>query len=129
MTILTERIELPAEPSSAGAARRFVSGLLSDPTETVETVVLLVSELASNAVLHARTPFELRVRVDDTTIRVEVIDANPMLPALKAYAPESVTGRGLHMVADEADRWGCETVAEGKVVWFEVARSPVRSRP
>jgi anti-sigma regulatory factor (Ser/Thr protein kinase) len=125
MVFTSERIELPPDPASAGAARRFVVRLLSEPAAISEVVVLLVSELASNAVLHARTPFELRVTIDDEKIRVEVIDANPVLPVLKEYATESVTGRGLHIVADEADRWGCERRGAGKVVWFEMTRSSI----
>lgn len=88
-----------------------------------ELAVLLVSELASNAVLHARTEFELSVRLTHDRCRVEVADSNPVLPTLKHYVAESVTGRGLHMVAASADRWGFESTGNGKVVWFELQRA------
>jgi anti-sigma regulatory factor (Ser/Thr protein kinase) len=84
-----------------------------------------VSELASNAVLHARTEFELVVSVTDRRIRVDVRDRNATMPMLKSYERESVTGRGLHMVAASADQWGFEATSAGKIVWFELRRSAV----
>ena len=130
MAELVDRLQLPPEPSSAGVARRFVASSLDDSGDEVgELAVLLVSELASNAVLHARTVFELVVHKDDVRLRVEVHDENPSLPALKDYLPESVTGRGLHMVASSADNWGFEARDRGKVVWFELVHRPAVTRP
>lgn len=121
MTETVDHLRLPPEPSSARAARRFVAtSLRGSGDEVEELAVLLVSELASNAVLHARTDFDLAVRVRGDSVRIEVIDANPAMPALKNYVAESVTGRGLHMVAASADRWGFESTRSGKVVWFEL---------
>jgi anti-sigma regulatory factor (Ser/Thr protein kinase) len=118
---LINRLQLPPEPSSAGMARRFVASSLVAGAEVADLAVLLVSELASNAVLHARTPFELVVDDDGQRLRVEVHDDNPNLPTLKDYVAESVTGRGLHMVAASADNWGFEARESGKCVWFELA--------
>jgi anti-sigma regulatory factor (Ser/Thr protein kinase) len=122
MTEIVERLRLPPEPSSAGAARRFVVASLGVGDEVADLAVLLVSELASNAVLHAQTPFEVAVHVDEQRLRVEVSDGNPTMPSLKAYFRESITGRGLHMVAASADRWGFDAQPDGKVVWFELRR-------
>jgi anti-sigma regulatory factor (Ser/Thr protein kinase) len=122
MTEIVERLRLPPEPSSAGAARRFVGAALDAGGEVAELAVLLVSELASNAVLHARTPFEVVVYVDEGHLRVEVSDLDSRLPSLRTYARESITGRGLHMVAASADRWGFDAQPGGKVVWFEFNR-------
>ena len=122
MTEIVERIRLPPEPSSAGAARRFVAAALDAGDEVAELAMLLVSELASNAVLHAHTLFEVAVYVDDGRLRVEVSDGNPNMPSLKTYARESIAGRELHMVAASADRWGFDTQRDGKVVWFELRR-------
>ena len=118
---LVNRLQLPPEPTSAGVARRFVASTLEAGDEVAELAVLLVSELASNAVLHARTPFELVVDDDGRRLRVEVHDDSPSLPTLKDYVAESVTGRGLHMVAASADNWGFEASERGKCVWFELA--------
>jgi anti-sigma regulatory factor (Ser/Thr protein kinase) len=122
MTEIVDRLRLPPEPSSAGAARRFVAAALDAGGEVAELAVLLVSELASNAVLHARTPFEVVVHVDEGHLRVEVSDLDSRLPSLRTYARESITGRGLHMVAASADRWGFDAQPGGKVVWFECNR-------
>jgi anti-sigma regulatory factor (Ser/Thr protein kinase) len=107
-------------------ARRFVASSLAAGDEVGELAVLLVSELASNAVLHARTPFELVVDTDPERVRVEVHDGNPTLPTLKDYVAESVTGRGLHMVANSANSWGFEAVGHGKMVWFELTHGSER---
>ena len=117
---LVNRLQLPPEPTSAGMARRFVASSLRAGDEVAELAVLLVSELASNAVLHARTPFELVVEDDGRRLRVEVHDDSPALPTLKDYVAESITGRGLHMVAASADNWGFEARDRGKYVWFEL---------
>lgn len=121
MAGLTNRLQLPPEPSSAGVARRFVAAAIAAGDEVGELAVLLVSELASNAVLHAQTPFELVVDNDPARLRVEVHDRNPTMPILRDYVAESVTGRGLHMVASSADNWGFEARPDGKTVWFELA--------
>ena len=118
---LVNRLQLPPEPTSAGMARRFVASSLLAGSEVADLAVLLVSELASNAVLHARTPFELIVDDDGRRLRVEVHDDSPTLPTLKDYVAESITGRGLHMVATTADNWGFEAMDRGKCVWFELA--------
>jgi anti-sigma regulatory factor (Ser/Thr protein kinase) len=123
MTETTNQLRLPPEPSSAGAARRFVASALDGWNDaSADLAVLLVSELASNVVLHAGTDFELSIRLRDDELRIEVQDASPVMPTLKHYVAESVTGRGLHMVAASADRWGFETTDTGKVVWFELER-------
>jgi anti-sigma regulatory factor (Ser/Thr protein kinase) len=118
---LVNRLQLPPEPTSAGMARRFVASSLVAGDEVAELAVLLVSELASNAVLHARTPFELVVEDDGRRLRVEVHDDSSALPTLKDYVAESITGRGLHIVAASADNWGFESRERGKCVWFELA--------
>ena len=117
---LVNRLQLSPEPTSAGMARRFVASSLVAGDEVAELAVLLVSELASNAVLHARTPFELVVEDDGRRLRVEVHDDSSALPTLKDYVAESITGRGLHMVAASADNWGFEALDGGKCVWFEL---------
>jgi anti-sigma regulatory factor (Ser/Thr protein kinase) len=122
MTEIVERLRLPPEPSSAGAARRFVAAAVGAGGEVGDLAVLLVSELATNAVLHAQTAFEVVVTVDDARVRVEVSDADPNMPSLKTYVRESISGRGLHMIAASADHWGFDAQPDGKVVWFELRR-------
>jgi anti-sigma regulatory factor (Ser/Thr protein kinase) len=120
MTEIEDRLQLPPEPASPGAARRFVSGALRSCDIDVGLVSLLVSELVSNVVLHAHTPLEVEVRTRGACIRVTVADGSSVIPAMKHYAPDSVTGRGLTMVDSVADRWGIDENASGKAVWFEI---------
>ena len=90
----------------------------------VGLVSLLVSELVSNVVLHAHTPLEIAVRTRGTHLRVTVTDESPVIPAMKQYAPDAVTGRGLMMIDSAADRWGIdETQGQGGVVRAPARRS------
>jgi anti-sigma regulatory factor (Ser/Thr protein kinase) len=120
MTEIDDRLRLPPEPASAGAARRFVTKALGAHEIDVGLVSLLVSELVSNVVLHAHTPLEVAVRTRGSHIRVTVTDESPVIPAMKQYAPDSVTGRGLMMIDSAAERWGIDESSEGKAVWFEL---------
>jgi anti-sigma regulatory factor (Ser/Thr protein kinase) len=120
MSDIDDRLRLPPEPASAGAARRFVADVLKSCSIDLELVSLLVSELVSNVVLHAHTPFEIEVRARGEHIRVSVSDGSPVMPSVKQYAPDSVTGRGLTMIDLTAERWGIDENAHGKAVWFEV---------
>lgn len=117
---------LPAEPRSVGQARRFLATALADAglSHLADVAVLLVSELATNALLHARTPMEVALRSDGDAIRIEVSDANPALPRPRRYAPTATTGRGLALVVANAHRWGVEPHLAGKSVWFTLPTSP-----
>lgn len=119
---------LEAAPASARAARRFVADALADwrLLDVVETAELLVSELVTNALLHARTSVELLARRSGGTLRVEVRDASDALPATRAHHQESLTGRGLELVEMLADSWGVDVHhggggVTGKGVWFELS--------
>jgi len=119
-----ERLRLPPDPSSARAARLFVSSVLSADDEVTDLAVLLVSELASNVVQHAGTDFEIGISADAARIRIDVADKDARLPTLRDYVAKSVSGRGLHMIAASAARWGFESTTTGKDVWFELERKP-----
>ena len=115
---------LPPVTSSVPEARHFVDRALPEACWADE-VTLLVSELASNAVRHASTPFTVSMQCDGTTVRVEVADHDPALPVPQQPHAEAVTGRGLLIVDALATRWGVEPSADGKTVWFELAcRTP-----
>ncbi|MGH9301942.1 MAG: ATP-binding protein [Acidimicrobiales bacterium] len=109
--------------ASPSVARDVVSRALDrwGITDKIDTVVLLVSELVTNAVLHGRSSPELKLAWDGTTIRVEVSDTNE-LPALRMAAPGlKVAGRGLGLVEDMSSEWGSYSDERGhKVVWFEL---------
>lgn len=114
---------LPADPSSAAAARRFARDVLRewDEQDALEIVELLVSELVTNAVLHAGSGIELALRRRADQVRVEVADASPVLPTIRDYGIDASTGRGLGMVELLTTDWGVNRkLGDGKVVWFEV---------
>ncbi|GAA3181286.1 SpoIIE family protein phosphatase [Streptomyces virens] len=118
----TPSYRFPAAPKSAAEARRFVRDALGDVApDLVDTAQLLVSELVTNAVLHARTEVEVTARAEAGTVRVRVSDGRPDR-ALVPYGspPYSGTGQGLPLVARLASRRGVETDGDGKSVWFEL---------
>jgi anti-sigma regulatory factor (Ser/Thr protein kinase) len=116
------RVTLPAVTDSVSAARRFVREALIDldAAGACDDAVTLVSELATNAVIHARTPYTIAVSHAGDTVRVGVHDLSAVNPRRRAYGLDATTGRGLRLVATLASSWGIDAETEGKVVWFEV---------
>ncbi len=82
-------------------------------------MLLVVSELATNAVMHARTRYLVELSVDGL-VRVEVTDRSDAWPPLDRVTPYAVGGRGLQVVAALRTRWGIDWLDDGKVVWAEV---------
>lgn len=122
----------PPVTASVRAARRFVEAQLAahGRPDLADDAGLVLSELAANAVLHARTPFEVVVSgADRQRVRVDVLDGSSSLPVLAAALQTSMTGRGMVLVAALASRWGCEHLDEGKTVWFEVGGDEERTHP
>jgi anti-sigma regulatory factor (Ser/Thr protein kinase) len=118
----TVRLALRPVPASAGIARRFVSSTLRGwgCDALVETAVLLVSEVVTNAVLHARSDLEVSVRLVDDEVRVEVTDGSPAEPQRRTAGQTATTGRGLALVEACARRWGVAERPGGKAVWFDL---------
>jgi anti-sigma regulatory factor (Ser/Thr protein kinase) len=113
----------PAELTTPAAARRFVVGALrAGGVEVDDAIPLVVSELVTNAVLHAGSPAQVEVRVGNDRVRIEVHDATVELPTVREPGPFTVTGRGLLLVDALCDRWGASPTTGGKVVWFEIDR-------
>jgi anti-sigma regulatory factor (Ser/Thr protein kinase) len=110
------------EPASVGEARRFVRAALDewDVDAFEETATLLVSEVVTNLVLHARTSGELLVRLSAGRLRVELHDGSPLLPTAKRYGLEATTGRGVGLLEAMTSGWGAELTPSGKRVWFEL---------
>ncbi len=121
------RRSFAADPLSLAPARRFVQRELAgcDP-ELVADAVMAASELATNAVVHARTDFSVTVECTPDCLRVTVSDAGPGLPELRPTGPLAETGRGLLLVNALATRWGVENAPRGKVVWAEFDAEPAR---
>jgi anti-sigma regulatory factor (Ser/Thr protein kinase) len=123
MNAASERTEasLPPEPRSVAEARRLVSATLDrlGCSQLEMTATLLVSELVTNALLHARTAMQVRVERLPDCIRITVTDESAVPPAMRRYGRTSTTGRGLRLVASMSKSWGVEAAGRGgKAVWF-----------
>lgn len=110
----------PPEAASVPAARRFVRDavLLAGQEQWVDEAQLAASEAATNAVLHAHTPFEVTVRAGSDGVYVQVWDDDAALPARRTSGATSTTGRGMELIAGVTSAHGVETVGPTKVVWF-----------
>jgi anti-sigma regulatory factor (Ser/Thr protein kinase) len=117
--IAEARAEFPAESVAVRRARAFAVEASGLEGELGSMMALLVSEVASNAVLHARTPFTVGVSRETDHVRVEIEDGSSTMPVTKRYDLDAPTGRGLRILEALASRWGVVETADGKVVWFE----------
>jgi anti-sigma regulatory factor (Ser/Thr protein kinase) len=120
-------LELPPDRVAAATARHFVGETMRgwDCDEMIPDAELLVSELVTNAVLHARSASRVTIERLGTTLRISVFDTSPTRPRLRNYGPEAVTGRGLLLVDRISQRGGVDQLPTGKSVWFEIDASPV----
>lgn len=110
--------------SSVPAARHAVEAALATwgQSDLGWTAALLVSELAANVALHARTRFTVRLQpLPGGGARLEVSDGSPRVPRTRRFGEEATTGRGLHLVEDLSRAWGVETHDGGKTVWAELS--------
>ncbi|MFI9331289.1 ATP-binding protein [Kitasatospora sp. NPDC052868] len=129
----TRRLTLSGAPGAVGRCRDHTRSALEDwgwlPTADpdqqarADDVLLLVSELATNACQHAGGPDQLVLAATAHTLRIEVLDGSdePPLPRVP-HSPVRTGGHGLHTVALLASRWGHEprVGAPGKAVWVEI---------
>jgi anti-sigma regulatory factor (Ser/Thr protein kinase) len=116
---------LPAADRSPGLARRVARDALSSwqLTHLTDTALLLISELVTNAVLHAGTGgmgLELHLEIQGTLLRMEVHDADLRGPEPRVPSALDESGFGLVIVDALADKWGVRETAAGKAVWAEL---------
>ena len=118
----TASLSVPEGPGGVGQARRFAQAQVGawGLAALAEVTVLLVSEAVTNALLHTGSSPVLWLGARGGLLRVEVRDASPVLPALRPRNELAATGRGLRLIDALAARWGSESAAGGKVVWFEL---------
>ncbi|MDM7830267.1 ATP-binding protein [Cellulomonas edaphi] len=121
------RAERTVDPhyTAVAPARHWAAERLEEagiPAERRELLVLLVSELVTNAVEHAWPPVVLRVDVDDERIRVEASDSHRDEPVLRDAPPTDPGGRGVWLIDRLASSWGSQLDRSGefKTVWFEL---------
>ncbi|WP_345670323.1 ATP-binding protein [Streptomyces similanensis] len=126
------QLEIRPDPAEVGRARRWArsrlagSGIAADEP-LAETLVLLVSELVTNAVVHTGCPAVLRLSLPGTaaeaaTVRLEVADASTRAPVPRCPDDDATGGRGLALVDGLADRWGWSAEGAGKRIWCELDR-------
>jgi anti-sigma regulatory factor (Ser/Thr protein kinase) len=115
-------LDLPPTTDSVPVARRFVRSRLVEGATDVDTATLLVSEVVTNAILHARTTVTVTVEVAGDVVRITVRDGSPVQPRIHSFSATSATGRGLRLLDRLAKRWGVDAdpLTGGKTVWFEV---------
>lgn len=109
----------PAELAAVPASRRFVRHQVTS-SDLCDDAMLLTSELAANAVEHARTPFDVTVVTGQRSLRIEVADDSRRTPTVLSVPADAQRGRGLQIVRQIADRWGVDIRGSGKAVWFEL---------
>ena len=125
------QLEVGPDPAEVGRARRWARSRLAgsgigDDEPLAETLVLLISELVTNAVVHTGCPAVLRMLfAAEGGVRVEVADASDRPPQPRHAEGEDTNGRGLELVDGLADRWGWQREGAGKSIWCEVDRVSV----
>jgi anti-sigma regulatory factor (Ser/Thr protein kinase) len=117
-------LRLAERNTSAALARQFARSTLAawDCGGSHEDIVLVVSELVTNALLHGHGTPVVRLLGDSEMVRVEVCDDSPLLPVSHRVSPTS--GLGLRVVEQLSTAWGASRRGRGKVVWCELPTSP-----
>ena len=122
---MADRIRLEPTAASAGKARRWSEerAARAGVAAVSDTLGLLVSELVSNVVLHARTSCEVSISRVGSRLRVEVRDGSSRLPRVVGKPdPFALSGRGMLLIDALSDSHGAEPLdGGGKLVWFELA--------
>ncbi|MEV6817806.1 ATP-binding protein [Nocardiopsis dassonvillei] len=131
-------LALPGEPGQVAVMRRRIRSRTNGNDPVSDTIVLLASELFTNALRHTRSgdpggEVEVAVFKLPGRYQVKVTDQGPRegeeaFPHLRPLEPLNAGGFGLHLVASEASRWGTirwGTIRGGRTtVWFEIDRDP-----
>ncbi len=124
---MTERRAFAGAPESVPSARHFVTAAVAGlPKEISDHAALMVSELATNAVKHGGSDFEVLVERRPDELYVEIVDTGDGLPTVRRSLPQDSSGRGLHIVEALANTWGVRAASSGpgKTVWFTLSLAP-----
>jgi signal transduction histidine kinase len=116
-------VALPAATTAPRDARRFTVETLQKwgVAAVREEAELIVSELVTNALRHARSPSRVALAATDSCLRIEVADDGQGRAVRRHAVPEDTGGRGLMLVEAMADRWGSQHDGHEHVVWCEIS--------
>lgn len=122
-------LRLAERNTSAALARQFTRSTLASwaAPGSHDDIVLVVSELVTNALLHGHGTPMVRLFDGADRIRVEVCDDSPLLPVSHRVTPTS--GLGLRVVEQLSSAWGASRRGRGKVVWCELPATPDSTSP
>ncbi|HVE62617.1 MAG TPA: ATP-binding protein [Mycobacteriales bacterium] len=118
--------EFAADQREVAHARAVVRATCDQwgvPLEVTDELTLLVSELVTNAILHAASAVRLALIAEQDAVRLEVHDDLATRPAARPVSEGTAGGRGLHIVEAVTSKWGVRRHGAGKCIWAEV---PVR---
>jgi anti-sigma regulatory factor (Ser/Thr protein kinase) len=90
------------------------------PPDRTDAVLLVVSELVTNAVRQGDGPVRLTLHVSNGALDVAVFDTGHRMPVLSDLGPDSTGGRGLHLIDTVCESWGVREEIDGKTVWARV---------
>jgi anti-sigma regulatory factor (Ser/Thr protein kinase) len=125
--------EFNGQADQVASARRFVASAIQVGGPARDVSRLLVSEAATNAVLHSASgnggTFSVGYLLSDHLLRVEVRDGGgPSGPRRRVHHLESMTGRGLDLFDALSDRWGVDGTPDGWMIWFELDLAAEQAR-
>jgi anti-sigma regulatory factor (Ser/Thr protein kinase) len=109
----------PDTTSPRATRRMFAAHFANHPR--LDDILLCLSEVVTNAVLHAGPPILVTGGIVDEKVRIEVSDGSKVAPLLRRPDQSSPTGRGLMLLDRLSSGWGVDVTLEGKTVWFEIA--------
>ncbi|HEX6877801.1 MAG TPA: SpoIIE family protein phosphatase [Nocardioidaceae bacterium] len=118
----SRRVErlMPAQPMSVPLARSWAEGWLTCgyvPSHLKDAVLLVVSELVTNAVRQGDGQVRVSLEAEDDSVLVEVFDSGHRLPTLSDFPVDATGGRGLHLIDTVCEDWGVREELDGKSVW------------
>lgn len=117
-------LTLGGDPSTVPVARRALEDVLRQryaPAEFIDAVLLVASELVTNAVEHGGGADRLELDWEQTTVLLRVWDRGTGRPQPRAAGPSSARGRGLTLVEALSEEWGCEPRSGDKFVWSRLS--------
>lgn len=120
----SREIRLGADKRSPAAARAFVRSTLREwgYAGLIDEVVLAVSEIVTNAVVHADSPSSLVILDCEGVLHLRLRDDDTRAPVVRHSDVGSTNGRGMVLVDNLAQRWGVERASRGKVVWLDITK-------